>query len=81
MIGLNERKARREIFTRRLREAMVNANMPQGVLAKKSGITLLTIHNYMHAKSVPKQEVYLEKLANALGVTPEWLFAEGEELQ
>lgn len=81
MIGFKERRARQEIFTRRLREAMINANMPQGVLAKETGIPPLTIHNYMHAKSVPRQEAYLEKVANALGVTPEWLFAESEELQ
>ena len=81
MIGFKERRARQKIFTRRLREAMVKANMPQGVLAKKSGITPLTISFYIHAKSVPRQDAYVEKLADVLGVTPEWLFAEGEELQ
>lgn len=60
------------VFPKRLKEALYNAEMKPTDLANKSGISKATISNYMTGKYEPRQE-NLVILADALNVDPAWL--------
>ena len=56
----------------RLNYAMSIRGMTQKELAEKTKITVSSLSQYMHGSYAPKQDrIYL--LANALGVSEEWL--------
>lgn len=63
-------------FAERLRYAKQQAGMQQITLAQKVGCSKSAISQYLSGTIYPKKDV-VERLANALGVTPEFL--EGTE--
>ena len=66
-------------FQQRLITAMENAGMTQAELSKATGISQGTLTHYTHGHYIPKQK-RVHILANALNVSPSWLFGvDGEK--
>lgn len=59
-------------FKDRLIEAMKLRNMTQSELGKKATIAPSSISDYLKERYIPKQDK-IDKLAQALNVTPSWL--------
>lgn len=65
-------------FAQRLKEARTSQNLTQAELAKKAGVTAATVSAYESANGTKGKNPSLEnaeKLANALGVSLDWLCA------
>lgn len=61
-----------KIFSKRLNSAMIENNMKQIDLCKKTGISKSAMSQYLSNSFVPKNDkIYL--LSQALGVNPAWL--------
>lgn len=60
-------------FKERLREKRVAAGLTQVKLAEKAGVTARTIQNYELGKRKPVHMVVVQKLADALGTSTEYL--------
>lgn len=58
----------------RIRKARTSAGLSQNRLAQRTGLTVVTISSYELGRYQPRS-VVLPKLAEALGVTVEWLIA------
>lgn len=56
----------------RLREEMIRNNMNQSQLAEKVGVTIVSMSRYVNGSRTPRA-ITLQKMALALGVTPEYL--------
>lgn len=61
-------------FSRRLRKAMGDMHMTATELVNATGIDKSNISHYCHGKYLPKH-ARLYKMASALNVRPEWLYA------
>ena len=61
----------------RLREALNNAGMTQGELARRTGLNKGTISHYLSGSYVPKQKA-MSELAYALNVSEAWLMGDTE---
>lgn len=62
-------------LTRNLRTAMANAKIDQKHLAEASGCSRAAVSQYLSGKYMPGKDA-LQRLAAALNVTVDWLFAE-----
>ena len=60
-------------FKERLKEKRVEANLTQVELAKKAGVTARTIQNYELGNHKPVHVEVVQKIADALGTTTEYL--------
>ena len=60
-------------FSSRLSSAMKNNSLTQKALSELSGIRQVSISEYLNAKTIPNAES-LCSLANALGVSMDWLW-------
>ena len=60
-------------FKERLKEKRVEANLTQVELAKKAGVTARTIQNYELGNRKPVHVEVVQKIADALGTTTEYL--------
>ena len=60
-------------FKDKLKEKRVEAGLTQAELAKKAGTTSRTIQNYELGKSKPSNMEIIQKIADALGTTTEYL--------
>jgi len=60
-------------FKERLKEARTNKGLTQEQLAKKVNMTARTIQNYELGSRKPQKYEVVEKLAAALGITPDSL--------
>ena len=61
-------------LTRNLRAAMANAKIDQKHLAEASGCSRAAVSQYLSGKYMPGKDA-LQRLAAALNVTVDWLFA------
>lgn len=61
------------IFKERLKEKRIEANLTQAELGKRAGMSERTIQNYELGTRMPRNLEAVEKLAAALGTTPEEL--------
>ena len=62
-------------LTGNLRAAMANAKIDQKHLAEASGCSRAAVSQYLSGKYMPGKDA-LQRLAAALNVTVDWLFAE-----
>ena len=60
-------------FKDRLREKRVEANLTQAALAEKVSVTARTIQNYKLGSRKPTKYEVVNKIAEALNTTPEYL--------
>lgn len=61
------------VFKDRLKEKRLDAKLTQVELAKKAGVTPRTIQNYELGNRKPSNMEVVQKLADALGTTTEYL--------
>lgn len=61
------------VFKDRLKEKRVEAGLSQAELATKAGVTSRTIQNYELGQRKPGNMVIIQKIADALGTTTEYL--------
>ena len=61
------------VFKDRLKEKRVEAGLTQAELAKKAGVTARTIQNYELGNRKPANMEVIQKIADALGTTTEYL--------
>lgn len=61
------------VFQDRLKEKRVAANLTQVELAEKAGVTSRTIQNYELGKRKPSNMVTVQRIADALNTTAEYL--------
>lgn len=61
------------VFKDRLKEKRVEAGFTQGELAKKAGVTVRTIQNYELGNRKPANMEVIQKIADSLGTTTEYL--------
>ena len=61
------------VFKDRLKEKRVEAGLTQGELAKKAGVTARTIQNYELGNRKPANMEVIQKIADSLGTTTEYL--------
>ena len=61
------------VFKDKLKEKRLEAGLTQAELAKKAGTTSRTIQNYELGKSKPSNMEIIQKIADALGTTTEYL--------
>ena len=64
-------------FKERLKEKRIEAGLTQVELAKKAGVTARTIQNYELGTRKPTKFEVVEKLAEALNTTAEYLLGQG----
>lgn len=57
----------------RLRTKMTEKGLSENELGRRAGVPQPTIHRILHGDSKTPRKPTVEKLARALGVTPEWL--------
>ncbi|MBD8492987.1 helix-turn-helix domain-containing protein [Pseudomonas syringae] len=57
----------------RLRTKMVEKELSENELGRRSGVPQPTIHRILQGDSKTPRKLTVEKLARSLGVTPEWL--------
>lgn len=60
-------------FKERLRDKRIEAGMLQRDLAEKAGVTTRTIQNYELGTRRPQHTEVVQRLAEALGTTPDYL--------
>ena len=60
-------------FKERLKEKRIEAGLTQVELAKKAGVTARTIQNYELGSRKPVHMEVVQKIADALGTTTEYL--------
>lgn len=66
----------------RIAAEMQRLEISEGELGRRSGVNQPTIHRIITGDSKSPRQENVEKIAKALGVTPEWLWrGEGPELQ
>lgn len=61
------------VFKDRLKEKRLEAGLSQAELAKRAGVTSRTIQNYELGQRKPANMVVIQKIADALGTTTEYL--------
>ncbi len=61
------------VFKERLKEKRTEANLTQVELAEKAGVTARTIQNYELGSRKPSNMVTIQKIADALNTTTEYL--------
>ena len=61
------------LFKDRLREKRMEAGLTQAELAEKAGVTARTIQNYELGNRKPSKMEAVQKIADALGTTTEYL--------
>lgn len=61
------------VFKDRLKEKRAEAGLSQAELATKAGVTSRTIQNYELGQRKPGNMVIIQKIADALGTTTEYL--------
>lgn len=61
------------LFKERLKEKRHEANLTQAELAKKAGVSTRTIQNYELGSRKPYQIEVVQKIADALSITTEYL--------
>ena len=61
------------VFKDRLKEKRVEAGLTQAELAKRAGVTARTIQNYELGNRKPANMEVIQKIADALGTTTEYL--------
>ena len=61
------------VFKERLKEKRTEANLTQVELAEKAGVTARTIQNYKLGSRKPSNMVTIQKIADALNTTTEYL--------
>ena len=61
------------VFKDKLKEKRIEAGLTQAELAKRAGTTSRTIQNYELGKSKPSNMEIIQKIADALGTTTEFL--------
>ena len=61
------------LFKERLKEKRHEANLTQAELAKKAGVSTRTIQNYELGSRKPYQIEVVQKIADALSTTTEYL--------
>lgn len=67
-------------FSEKLKEKRTAAGLTQVELAKKAGVTERTIQNYELGTRRPANMVVVQRIADALGTTTEYLLSSGETL-
>jgi SOS-response transcriptional repressor LexA len=60
-------------IAQRLRTKMTEKALSENELGRRAGVPQPTIHRILHGDSKTPRKPTVEKLARALGVTPEWL--------
>lgn len=66
------------VFSARLRSAMKANSLTQSKLAEITKIRQTTVSDYLNGKTVPAADVFM-RLAQALGVSMEWLCGQDTE--
>ena len=61
------------VFRERLKEKRLAANLTQAELARQAGVTVRTIQNYELGQRKPSSMVTIQKIADALHTTTEYL--------
>ena len=61
------------VFKERLKEKRAEANLTQVELAEKAGVTARTIQNYELGNRKPSNMTTVQKIADALNTTTEYL--------
>ena len=61
----------------RLKEEMIRNNVNQTQLADKAGVTIVSMSRYVNGSRTPRA-ITLQKMALALGVTPEYLLGQND---
>lgn len=67
-------------FSEKLKEKRAAAGITQTELAKRAGVTARTIQNYELGTRKPGNMVVVQRIADALGTTTEYLLSSGEAL-
>ena len=77
---MNKDQGSREIFQGKLRQFRKERRFNQSELAKMVGVAPNSISNYENGVSMPDYDI-IDKIVNALGVTPDQLFGAPPEVQ
>lgn len=77
-MALNEEKYWTAISTIIKMEMTANGNMSQAKLATAAGVGREAMNNYLSGKREMPITVFM-RVADALGVTPHWIFQEAEK--
>ena len=67
-------------FSEKLKEKRAASGLTQTELAKRTGVTARTIQNYELGTRRPGNMVIVQRIAEALGATTEYLLSSGETL-
>lgn len=67
-------------FSEKLKEKRAASGLTQTELAKRTGVTARTIQNYELGTRRPGNMVIVQRIAEALGTTTEYLLSSGETL-
>ena len=67
-------------FAENLKEKRAQSGLTQAELAMKAGVTARTIQNYELGTRKPGNMVIVQRIADALGTTTEYLLSSGETL-
>lgn len=67
-------------FAENLKEKRAQSGLTQAELAMKAGVTARTIQNYELGARKPGNMVIVQRIADALGTTTEYLLSNGETL-
>lgn len=67
-------------FAENLKEKRAQSGLTQAKLAMKAGVTARTIQNYELGTRKPGNMVIVQRIADALGTTTEYLLSSGETL-
>ena len=67
-------------FAENLKEKRAQSGLTQAELAMKAGVTARTIQNYELGTRKPGNMVIVQRIADALGTTTEYLLSNGETL-
>ncbi len=67
-------------FAENLKEKRAQSGLTQAELAMKAGVTARTIQNYELGTRKPGNMVIVQRIAEALGTTTEYLLSSGETL-
>lgn len=63
------------LLAKRIRERLAKLSLTQGELSERSGLGQVQISKYLNLKSEPTLGS-IDRIAEALGVTPDWLIRE-----
>ena len=66
-------------FSEKLKEKRAASGLTQTELAKRTGVTARTIQNYELGTRRPGNMVIVQRIAEALGTTTEYLLSSGED--